>query len=131
MEERLIAERKRRGFDRFLFFTDAVTAIAVTLLILPVVDAITQSSSKEMAVSELLKQSQGEIFGFLLSFGVIIILWMAHQRVFELVGSYSPSLMLLGLLWLLSIAVFPFSTALIADHADERATVLLYVGNVA
>lgn len=131
MEDRLVADRKRRGFDRFLFFTDAVTAIAVTLLILPVVDAVTQTSSKDMAVSDLLAESQGEILGFLLSFAVIIILWMAHQRVFELVGSYSPSLMLLGIVWLLSIALLPFTTALIADHADEQATVLLYVGNVA
>lgn len=61
MDEQVSADRKRRGFERFLFFTDAVVAIAVTLLILPVVDAVTQTSGQGMAVTDLLAESQCQI----------------------------------------------------------------------
>jgi uncharacterized membrane protein len=122
-------EITRRGFERFLLFTDAVVAIAVTLLILPVVDAVLQADAA--STLDLLDQLQGELFGFLLSFAVIVVLWLAHQQVFARVVEPSPELVWLNVGWLLSIILLPCSTALIADHGNEQATVLLYVGNVA
>jgi uncharacterized membrane protein len=124
-------ERRRRGFERFLLFTDAVMAIAVTLLILPVVDEILALESRDMNVLEILGELRGELFGFLLGFMVVMLLWLAHQQVFSIIAYANAWLIRLNVLWLLSITLLPFTTALIADHADEQATVLLYVGNVA
>lgn len=124
-------ESRRRGFERFLLFTDAVVAIAVTLLILPVVDEVLQPDATHVRTVDLLRDLAGELVGFFLSFAVIVVLWIAHQRVFALAGTPNPWLIRLNVLWLLSITLLPFSTALIADHGDEQATVLLYVSNVA
>ncbi|HYH11650.1 MAG TPA: TMEM175 family protein [Thermomicrobiales bacterium] len=124
-------ESKRRGFERFLLFTDAVVAIAVTLLILPVVDEVLQPEASTARTVDLLSELAGELFGFLLSFTVIVVLWVAHQQVYSIAGTPTPWLMRLNAVWLLSITLLPFTTALIADHSDEQATVLLYVGNVA
>ncbi len=124
-------ERQHRAFERFLLFTDAVMAIAVTLLILPVVDTALDLDSRHRTVVDLLGDLQGELFGFLLGFAVIMVMWMAHQRVFSIVARPDAWLVRLNVVWLLSITLLPFTTALIADHGDEQATLLLYTGNIA
>ena len=124
-------ERQHRAFERFLLFTDAVMAIAVTLLILPVVDTALDLESRDRTVIDLLGDLQGELLGFLLGFAVIMVMWLAHQQVFSNVARPNAWLVRLNMLWLLSITLLPFTTALIADHGDEQATVLLYVGNIA
>lgn len=124
-------EITRRGFERFLLFTDAVVAIAVTLLILPVVDAVLASDARASSTLHILGELQGELFGFMLSFAVIVVLWLAHQQVFALVAEPSPWLVRLNVVWLLSIILLPCATALIADHGNEQATVVVYVGTVA
>lgn len=124
-------EREHRSFERFLLFTDAVMAIAVTLLILPVVDTALDLESHDRAVMDLLGDLKGELLGFLLGFAVIMLMWMAHQQVFASVARPNAWIVRLNVLWLLSITLLPFTTALIADHSDEQATVLLYIGNIA
>ena len=124
-------ESRRRAFERFLLFTDAVMAIAVTLLILPVVDTALDLESRDRAVMDLLGDLKGELFGFFLGFAVIMMMWMAHQQVFSNVDRPNVWLVRLNVVWLLTITLLPFTTALIADHGDEQATVLLYVGNIA
>ncbi len=124
-------EREHRAFERFLLFTDGVMAIAVTLLILPVVDAALDLESRDRTVIDLLGDLRGELLGFLLGFAVIVVMWLAHQRVFSSVAWPNAWIVRLNVLWLLSITLLPFTTALIADHGDEQATVLLYVGNIA
>lgn len=124
-------ERQHRAFERFLLFTDAVMAIAVTLLILPVVDTALDLESRDRTVIDLLGDLKGELLGFLLGFAVIMVMWLAHQQVFSNVARPNAWLVRLNMLWLLSITLLPFTTALIADHGDEQATVLLYIGNIA
>jgi uncharacterized membrane protein len=123
-------ETRRRAFERFLLFTDAVMAIAVTLLILPVVDAVVDLENRDREVMDLIGDLKGELLGFLLGFAVIMVMWTAHQQVFSIVAWPNVWLVRLNMLWLLSITLLPFTTSLIADHGDEQATLLLYVGNV-
>ena len=78
--------------ERLTFFSDAVFAIAITLLIIevhvPHVGAIDDASYWQ-ALGEL----RGSLLGFMLSFLVIGLLWMAHHRVFGLLHDYSPKIM--------------------------------------
>jgi uncharacterized membrane protein len=121
------AER-HRDLDRFLTFLDAVVAIAITLLVLPLVEIT--GEVREATVSEVLVDHQAEIWAFLLSFVVIARLWFAQH------GSVSPLVLLHGRIarlltaWMLTIVFLPFPTALVAQAPNAALTKLLYIGTI-
>jgi uncharacterized membrane protein len=113
-----------------ILFTDAVVAIAITLLVLPLVEVVTTARSEHARAIEVVTEHQPEIYSFLLSFAVIAQLWQTHHRMFENVKAYSKTLTWLNMLWLLTIVVLPFPTEMIGSYGDDLFTVLFYIGTV-
>ncbi|GAA1866848.1 TMEM175 family protein [Actinomadura bangladeshensis] len=117
--------------DRLVLFTDAVVAIAVTLLVLPLVDVVPEVVGEHGPSSEVFTGHQAQIWSFLLSFAVILRLWFAHHQLFEHIRGYTRALMAWNAGWLLAIVVLPFSTELVGAYpSDDRFTLLFYIGNV-
>ena len=77
----------QQGLDRLAFFTDAVAAIAMTLLIVPLVELATASSDKEADTAAFLSENKEKLLAFVISFVVIAVLWVAHHRIFEQVAA--------------------------------------------
>ncbi len=119
-----------RGFDRLVFFTDAVTAIALTVLILPLVDLVVSAADSRVSATQFLGQHFEELIAFLISFAVIARLWLAHHAVFEHIRSYSGRLVFLNMLWLLTIVVLPLPTAMTAEFPTTRFTIAFYIGTM-
>lgn len=111
-------------------FSDAVAAIAITLLVLPLVDAVAEAQAARVASVEVILENQPQIFSFLLSFGVIARLWVVHRRLFQAVEHDSRSLLFWNMLWLLTVAVLPFPTQMIGVYGDDWFTAALYIGTV-
>lgn len=110
------APTERSAAERLTFFSDAVVAIAITLLAieLPVPQGDTVA---ELAAG--FAANRGEYLAFLISFAVIARHWISHHRVFRYVGRATLPLTWLNMLWLLIIVLTPFFTRLIAeDHID-------------
>ncbi len=126
------AVQRERDLERFLTFVDAIVAIAITLLVLPLVDIAGQVSSGE-SVSHLLHTNAAQIGAFFLSFAVISNLWLAQHQLLRHVVAADAGMTRLLLLWTLTIVVLPFPTALITGHdvSDQAATKILYVGTMA
>ena len=59
-------QERDRGLDRFLTFVDAVVAIAITLLVLPLADLAPEVG--DGSVTDLLREHDNEILAFFLSF---------------------------------------------------------------
>ncbi len=125
------AVQRERDLDRFLTFVDAIVAIAITLLVLPLVDAAGQVGTGE-SVSQLLHANAAQIGAFFLSFAVISNLWLAQHDLLRHVVAADARLVRLLLVWTLTIVVLPFPTALITGHdvSDQAATKILYVGTM-
>lgn len=68
---------------RFGAFTDAVVAIAMTLLILPVTEAIPEASTKHLGTVVFLREHQLQLLSFALSFVLIGMFWLLHHRIFR------------------------------------------------
>ncbi|MET9275698.1 TMEM175 family protein [Kribbella sp. NPDC003557] len=119
-----------RDPDRLVLFTDAVVAIAITLLVLPLVDLVPEVRADGGDAVSVISEHRQEIFTFLLSFVVIANFWLGHHRVFEHVRAYTPAMMRLNLLWLLTIVVLPFPTEIIGAFDSDRFTAGLYTGTI-
>jgi TMEM175 potassium channel family protein len=121
---------QKRSSERLVFFTDAVVAIALTLLVLPLTDLVPELVAEHGSAVEAVTGNWSKIVSFLLSFVVIGRFWSVHHRIFEHVRAYSTALVRVNFCWLLTIALLPFPTELIGAYRSERFTVLFYLGTL-
>ena len=121
--------RSERGLDRLVNFSDATVAIAITLLILPLVDAATHIGGEPF--DAFFAKYQWEILAFVVSFAVIARFWVVHHRIFESVRAYSSALVWANFLWLFSIVIIPFTANVLSNGSGQRVDVnALYIGNL-
>jgi uncharacterized membrane protein len=120
-----------RGLERLIFFTDAIAAIAITLLILPLVDVVPAIAAHGGTIGALFDEYFGQVLGFLISFAVIARLWFAHHQLFEHVAAYSGRLVFLTVLWAFTIVLLPLPTALTAQLSPSPGLVAFYIGTMA
>lgn len=117
-----------RGLDRLLAFSDATVAIAITLLVLPLVEIAQEVQDKP--VGEFLDEQSFELFSFALSFVVIALFWRLHHSMYEHVERSTPALVRANLAWLATIVFLPFPTELLGADQDQRLTHGLYIGTL-
>jgi uncharacterized membrane protein len=119
-----------RGLDRLITFLDAVVAIAMTLLVLPLTEIIVGAHQPPDAV-DVFTQNGGRFWAFLLSFAVIFRLWLGHHRMVERVGAYDTAFLWANLGWALTIVFLPFATQLTwAYPVDDRVAIGVYLGTL-
>lgn len=118
-------DRRHAKLERLTFFSDAVFAIAMTLLVievrLPELHAATDRSLAQ-ALLDLLPN----YIGFVISFLVIGRFWSGHHRVMAVIDAADPALVRANLLLLMAIAFMPFPTAVLSDHSMMRVAIGFY-----
>ncbi|WP_329461071.1 TMEM175 family protein [Streptomyces sp. NBC_01431] len=112
--------------ERLVLFTDAVTAISITLLVLPLVDLVPEAASAHKSASEVITGHLDQIWSFLLSFAVVANIWREHHRTFSSVAKLTRSLIIWNMGWLLSVVVLPLPTEMIGTFGRDRFVGALY-----
>jgi uncharacterized membrane protein len=114
-------------YDRVLFFSDAVFAIAITLLVVDIrVPEVVLNAGNQ------LYESRDKILSFVISFLVIGLFWMGHHRLFRYITALDRPVIFLNLLFLGAIAFLPYPTALLfAGNTHEPAAPVFYAACVA
>ena len=115
--------RESIEFARIVAFTDGVFAIAITLLVLSL-EVPAELSAADL--HEYLLDSWAQLFAYFLSFAVIGRFWITHHRMFSLVRSFDPRLMVLNLVSLSLVVLIPFPTELLGEYGSEVDAVVLY-----
>jgi uncharacterized membrane protein len=114
------------GLERLIFFSDAVFAIAITLLILdirlpeaPV--GTTGPNSRELFTQ--LTSLGPQYLAYIISFLVIGLFWMNHHRKFRSIYAYNRRMMMLNLILLMAVAFLPFPTSIISAYANSTGVI--------
>ena len=123
-----MAER-HRDLERLLTFVDAVVAIAITLLVLPLAEVGQEIG--DAGAAELLQAHSDDLLGFVLSFVVIARLWLAQHHTVSTLERQSPPVIWLLLAWSFTIVFLPFPTSLVAATDHDPVAKILYVGTMA
>jgi uncharacterized membrane protein len=123
------AEATDPGLERLVFFSDAVVAIAITLLALdlPVPEGDTNKALLHSFAALIPKQ----YLTFLLSFVVVAAYWRSHHRLFQHVVRMADGLVALNNLYLLTIVLLPFATRVLGEKGTTQFGTILYAISVA
>ncbi|MGY4398590.1 putative membrane protein [Sphingomonas sp. UYAg733] len=118
------------SLERLIFFSDAVFAIAITLLIIEVHVPDLPYGSTDQAYLEALWHLMPNFFGFVVSFFVIGAFWAAHHRMFGLAAHYSERLVGANLMVLCTIVFMPFATAFMSANTGTLVPSALYAATL-
>jgi uncharacterized membrane protein len=130
-EARESVELRAYNSERAKAFIDAVVAIAMTLLILPLMEGVTETAGKHGSGADWLDEHQAQLFSFVLSFLIIAMFWINHHRLFSSVEKVSVPLLWITMAWLLSIVWIPVATALSGQMGSGDWVVkTLYIGSM-
>ena len=104
--------------ERFIFFSDGVFAICITLLVMEIkVPALPEPTDR--ALLQYLTSTSLKFFGFLLSFYIIGHYWIVHHRIFGYVKKSTGMLLWLNLAFLLTVILLPFSSGLFGEYGSN------------
>ncbi len=119
--------RERAQLERLTFFSDAVFAIAMTLLVVEVrLPHLHQPTGPDLG--QALLGLIPNYVGFLVSFLVLGRFWLAHHEVMGLLKAADKRLVVVNLLLLLGVAFMPFPTAVISEYVQLRVGICFYTG---
>lgn len=114
------------GLERLIFFSDAVFAIAITLLVL---DIRIPEIPDGLEVAELpgrVAEVIPNILAYFISFMIIAVYWLVHHGTFAYIRRYDRRLLWLNLYPLLFVAFVPFPAALLARYGNTFLAFTLY-----
>jgi uncharacterized membrane protein len=119
------------GLERIVFFSDAVMAIAITLLAIDLKVPEIASTAAAAELPRSLSELGPRFMSFLISFFVIGIYWMSHHRYFRFIQRYDGGLIVLNLLFLLFIVLMPFVAGLFGQYYYLPLGMSVYAAAVA
>ena len=113
--------------ERTVHFSDAVVAIAITLLTLEL------RLPEELAPGEVpghLLDTLSALTAFLVSFWTIAYYWIAHHRIFNRIGAHDGALLNINFAFLMWVVLVPFSTSMVMEYGDSRLVWDVYVSHL-
>jgi len=122
-------ERSGTGleFDRVAFFSDAVYAIAMTLLVVGIGVPNVRDANLGKALSEL----DSSIISFFIGFFVLGYYWISHHQMFSALRAVNTPLLVVNLVYLAIVAFLPFPTAIVGVNGDAPLAFVLFASCLA
>jgi len=123
--ETVIHPKQKFQVERLAFFSDAVFAIAITLLIIEFKVPHIKKESTYAEVWHELSELKVSLVALLLSYFLISVYWIRHHFLYKYIHNYNKQIVVANMFALLPIIFLPFSTAFLAECARNMNTVML------
>lgn len=114
-----------RHLDRVESFSDAVFAIAATLLVIDLRPPSTDAAGYEVALQAYLSRP-GPFIAMAIGFLVVGSYWVSHRKIFALLRDVDGPVVWANLVFLFWVAIQPFFTAALAEHDPTITSVVAY-----
>jgi uncharacterized membrane protein len=113
--------------DRVVNFSDAVFAIAATLLVLTIGFSLRlQQPDLDRKLWHEFGDVLPQVLAYALSFFVIARLWLGHHRMFKVIRRIDGHFIALNLVLLGLVALVPFPTEVYGNYPSERPALIIY-----
>lgn len=124
-DETQVSHGEGLALERMVLFSDAVFAIAITLLIIEIHPPHLEGTVVTEEINAVLRLWPS-FFSFALSFLVIGRFWIGHHNAFSVVRHFDPALVWPNLHLLMSIAFLPFATAFMGANFGHVVPMVFY-----
>src|SRR5436305_7886661 len=118
--------------ERIAFFSDAVFAIAITLMALEIRPPLVHKGDTAAMVWDQFKELLPQFLGLMVSFWLIGSVWLRHHQLFRYVDNFDTRFMVINLWMLFLIILFPFSTGYLFNSlfrgGSSKLQVFFYLG---
>jgi len=118
--------RKALQLERIVFFSDAVFAIAITLLIIEVKVPHLEHTASDRDFAIALVRLIPSLVGYFFSFLVIGAYWIGHHKIYGHIVDWNYGLIWRNVLFLMVIAFMPFTTAFFSEYVTHVVPTVLY-----
>ena len=116
---------ERHETSRLEAFSDGVFAIAITLLVLDLIEILKPGESKDLLTYYL--QNWQPFLAFLIGFITILVCWINHHHVFIYITRVDSNLFWVNGFVLLLITFTPFPTAILAAYLGKQGSPALAI----
>jgi uncharacterized membrane protein len=122
------ARRERTlELDRLVNFSDAVFAIAATVLVLSIsIPPHLKDPGLDQKLWDGFQDALPNIFAYALSFYTIGLYWLAHHRLFRFISRIDGAFITLNLFELGLVALLPFPTETFGNYPGNRPALIVY-----
>ena len=114
--------------QRIEAFSDAVFAVAITLLVLSI--HLPARKIPENQLWNELRLLWPNYFAYVLSFAIIGMFWLGHHSIFSMFERRDRGLFWLNLLFLALIVFVPFPTTVMSDYGNSRTATIFYAASM-
>ena len=111
--------------DRLKAIADGVFAVAMTLLVLELVVPESKGISNE-ELNGLLVSMWPKFIAYVLSFLITGIYWLVHHSIFDAIRYYDTTLAWINIVFLLFVALIPFTTSLLGEFFLQKTSTIIY-----
>jgi uncharacterized membrane protein len=125
-----VAEHTTFAPERLKAFVDAVVAIAMTLLILPLMESVSDAADAHTSTGAFLVEHAAQLMSFVLSFVLIATFWMEHHGLYRHVQRATVPMLWINAGWMLTIVWLPVATSMLGQMQTDPLQAVLYIGTL-
>jgi uncharacterized membrane protein len=123
-------EDKGPTFWRLDTFSDAIFAVAMTLLVFSFPITAVPSNLGQAELEKLVLSEWPHLETFIISFLVTALFWVSHHIILDRIKRYDRALVWLNFTFLLCIVFIPFPTAILVEYGQYWLAVALYAATI-